>query len=216
MQIYAPGCALMIYKPLLANKVNHFLSQEIGDMLQLLTCCRHAPNVEHGTQIINTCAGCDKRYRELYNGITTISLWEILADSKLFPFPDYKGNEMAIHDACPTRSEERVHHAVRKLLARMNINVIEPSATRTQSVCCGDSFYGTMPAEQVKEQMKKRSGQMPCDDVVVYCISCIKAMHIGGKKPRYLIDLLFAEDTIIGTFEPKQWHDELQEFIDRH
>lgn len=216
MQIYAPGCALMIYKPLLANKVNYFLSREIGDMPQHLTCCRHEPNVEQGTQIINTCAGCDKRYRELYNGITTISLWEILADSKLFPFPDYKGNEMAIHDACPTRSEERVHHAVRKLLARMNINVIEPSATRTQSVCCGDSFYGTMPAEQVKEQMKKRSGQMPCDDVVVYYISCIKAMHSGGKKPRYLIDLLFAEDTIIGTFEPKQWHDELQEFIDRH
>jgi len=215
-QIYAPGCALMIYKPELAHKVKDFLTIELGDMTEHLTCCRHQPKLEKGTQIINICAGCDRRYRELYEGITTISLWEILADSEKLPFPDYKGIEMAIHDACPTRSEERVHNAVRKLLDKMNIKVVEPKATRAKASCCGDSFYGTLPIEQVKEQMKKRGDQMPCEDVVVYCVSCIKAMYMGGKKPRYIVDLLFGEETVIGTYEPEQWHDELQEFIDKH
>lgn len=215
-QIYAPGCALMLYKPELARKVLGFLKTNLRDIPEHLTCCRHDPNLENGTQVINTCAGCDKRYRKLYEGISTISLWEILVESETFPFPDYNGMSMSIHDACPTRTEERVHSAIRKLLARMNIEIVEPKNTRTQARCCGDSFYGTSPVDFVKDQMRKRSNEMPCTDVVVYCVSCIKAMHIGGKKPRYIVDLLFGEETGIGTFEPNAWHNELQGFIDEH
>jgi len=219
-QVYAPGCALVTYKPELAKKVLQFLNEGLNEdfkgIAEHLTCCRHEPNLESGTRVINTCAGCDKRYRELYEGISTISLCEILAESQTFPFPDYHGMEMSIHDACPTRTEERVHSSVRKLLERMNITISEPKNTRTKAICCGDSFYGVLPVEQIKEQMKKRSNEMPCDNVVVYCVSCIKAMYIGGKKPRYIIDLLFGETTEIGTFEPDAWHRELQKFIDAH
>ncbi|AET70173.1 hypothetical protein Desor_4770 [Desulfosporosinus orientis DSM 765] len=215
-QVYAPGCALLIYKPELAKKTLEFLNNDLDNIPIHLTCCRHEPNLQNGTQVINTCAGCDRRYRELYEGISTISLWEILAESKTFPFPDYKGMEMSIHDACPTRTEERVHLAIRKLLEKMKIKIIEPKNTRTKAVCCGDSFYGVLPIERVKEQMKRRAKEMPCDNVVVYCVSCIKAMHIGGKKPRYIIDLLFGETTGIGISEPDAWHNELQKFIDEH
>jgi len=41
-------------------------------------------------------------------------------------------------------------------------------------------------------------------------------MYIGGKKPRYLVDLLFGEETVIGTFEPDEWHKELDKFIKEH
>lgn len=215
-KVYAPGCALMIYKPELAEKVLDFLNKDSGGIREHSICCRHEPNLENGTLVINTCAGCDRRYRLLYEGISTVSLWEILAGSETFPFPDYNGLVMSIHDACPTRTEKRVHSAIRRLLERMNIKIIEPQNTRTKAVCCGDSFYGVLPVDQVKEQMKKRSSEMPCENVVVYCISCIKAMHIGGKKPRYIVDLLFREETGIGTFEPDAWHDELQKCIDAH
>lgn len=215
-QVYAPGCALMIYKPELAQKVLEFLNKNLGDIDEHLICCRHEPNLERGTRVINTCPGCDRRYRELYDGISTISLWEILSESKTFPFPDYNGMEMSIHDACPTRTEERVHTAIRKLLARMNIKIIEPENTRSKAICCGDSFYGSLPVENVKELMKKRANEMPCENVVVYCVSCIKSMYIGGKKPRYIVDLLFGEETGIGTYEPAEWRNELQKFIDSH
>jgi Fe-S oxidoreductase len=215
-KVFAPGCALMIYKPELGKRVLEYLNRDLGNVDQHLTCCRHEPNLEDGTQIINTCAGCDRRYRELYKGVSTISLWEVLADSNTFPFPDYKGQQMAILDACPTRDQERVHNAVRALLNRMNIMVVEPEKTRTNGTCCGDSFYGVLPVEQVKEQMKKRASEMPAEDVVVYCVSCCKSMHIGGKKPRYMVDLLFGEHTVPGTFEPNEWHAELEEFINEH
>lgn len=215
-KVYAPGCAFMIYKPELAKKVLAFLRESLGDIPEHLICCRHEPKLESDTQVINTCAGCDRRFRELYANISTIALWEVLAESKAFPFPDYDGMEMAIHDACPTRTEARVHAAIRKLLERMNIKVIEPANTRSKATCCGDSFYDTLPVELVKKQMKKRADEMPCNHVVVYCVSCIKAMFIGGKQPRYIVDLLFGEETHAGTLDPDAWHDELQRFIDEH
>ena len=190
-KVFAPGCALMIYKPELGKRMLEFLNKDAKTIEEHLICCRHEPKLKSGTQIINTCAGCDRRYRQLYEGISTISIWEVLAESRTFPFPDYKGREMTILDACPTRDQERVHRAIRELLKRMNINLIEPEKTGTKSICCGDSFYGLLPLHEVKEQMKKRASEMPVDDVVVYCVSCCKSMHIGGKKPRYMIDLLF-------------------------
>ena len=215
-RVYAPGCALMLYKPHLAAKVRDFLDADSGGVPELLTCCRHEPDLPAGTTVINTSAGCDRRYRELYEGISTVSLWEALAESETFPFPDYDGVEMTVHDACPTRTEPRVHDAVRALLERMNIRVVEPASTRTRAVCCGDSFFGALPDEQVRSLMRRRADSMPRQDVVVYCVSCVKAMSVGGKRPRYLVDLLVGEATVPGVTDPREWHATLDAFIDSH
>jgi hypothetical protein len=66
------------------------------------------------------------------------------------------------------------------------------------------------------EQMKNKASQMPAEEVLVYCVSCAKAMFIGGKRPRYLIDLLFNEETTPQTIDLDQWHQELDEFIQNH
>ncbi len=94
--VFAPGCAMMIYKPELAGKIMNFFEKDKLNVSQYLTCCKHTPELEDSTQIINTCAGCDRRYRELYLNVSTISLWEILARSNTFPFIDYKGKQMTI------------------------------------------------------------------------------------------------------------------------
>ena len=98
----------------------------------------------------------------------------------------------------------------------MNIVITEPKNTRTKSTCCGDSFYGLIPTPEVKLQMIKRSSEMPLYDVVIYCVSCIKSVHIGAKRPKYLVDLLFQEETVPKTFEPDEWHNELSEYIEKH
>jgi Fe-S oxidoreductase len=216
MRVYSPGCALVLYKPALASRLLAHLNGRGDRVAEHLTCCRHEPGLEPGTEVINTCPGCDRRFRELYEGISTVSIWELLAGDDRFPFPDYHGAEMTIHDACPTRTEERVHAAVRQLLARMNIRCVEPEWTRTHSVCCGDTFFGLLPDEEVKVRMRARAAEMPRPDVVVYCVSCVKAIHIGGRRPRYLVDLLFGEDTEPGTFEPSQWHADIDAFIETH
>jgi Fe-S oxidoreductase len=206
----------MLYKPELAEKLHQILNENLGEMDLLLTCCHHDPQFTSATEVINICPGCDKRFGRDYSNCTTVSLWEILAENNFLPLPDYKGKQMSILDACPTREKEKVHQAIRTLLSKMNIILVEPEKTGTKSSCCGDSFYGTISTEKVKLQMVKRAAEMPEEEVVVYCVSCIKSMHIGGKKPRYLIDLLFSQETSPQTFEPDSWHKELDSYIENH
>jgi hypothetical protein len=214
--LFAPGCALYLYKPHLIEKTHKFLNSHFGDIELLLTCCRHTPQIPPGTKVINICPGCDRRYRENYNPPSTTSLWELLLERDSFVFPNYKSQPMTIIDACPTRDQDRIHGAVRALADKMNISVVEPAKTKRKSTCCGDAFFGQLPTPQVVCKMKEKASEMPVEHIIVYCVSCSKSMFVGGKQPRYLLDLLFAEDTIPGTYHPDPWHMELDEFIEAH
>ena len=213
---FNPGCALSIYRPEMEHRLIKFLNENYTPLTMHNICCRYEPRLETGSKIINICAGCDRRFRSLYEGVSTISLWEVLDDIDGFPYPDYNGVKMSVHDPCPIREKPEVHKAVRSLLKKMNIHVIETPQSGTRSVCCGDDFYPALPVEEVNDRMKKRAATMPCDDVCVYCVSCIKSMYIGGKKPRHLVDLLMGEATDPGIYHTVKWHEQLQKYIDTH
>ncbi|NTU51679.1 MAG: (Fe-S)-binding protein, partial [Candidatus Aminicenantes bacterium] len=104
-RVFAPGCALLLYRPDVARRLREYLDARHGPIGEHLICCKHEPGLGAGTQVVNVCPGCDKRFRTLYEGVTTVSLWEILADDPAFPWPDYGGARMAILDACPTRDQ---------------------------------------------------------------------------------------------------------------
>ncbi|HDK7155412.1 TPA: (Fe-S)-binding protein [Clostridium botulinum] len=213
---FNPGCALSIYKPEIENKVLKFLNENYGEVTLHKICCHHNPQLEAGSLIINVCAGCDRRFRSLYEGISTISLWEVLDGLEAFQYPDYKGLKLSVHDACPVREKPQVHKAVRNLLKKMNIDVVETKFSGTNSICCGDDFYPKLPIEKVRQKMKERANSMPCNEVCVYCVSCIKSMYIGGKTPRHLIDLLIGQTTEPQIWDTVKWHEQLQDYIDKH
>jgi hypothetical protein len=106
--------------------------------------------------------------------------------------------------------------AVRALANKMNISIVEPVHTRQKSTCCGDTFYGKLPTDEVIGLMKAKAAEMPVEDVLVYCVSCSQSMFIGGKRPRYLVDLLFDEETSPISYDPDQWHRELDVYIEAH
>jgi Fe-S oxidoreductase len=182
----------------------------------LLTCCQHNPNLHENSRVINVCPGCDKRFGKDYKGVTTISLWEVVNENDFYDFPDYKGRSMSIIDACPTREEDRVQNAIRSLLIKMNIMLVEPKNTRKESTCCGDVYYGSMPTVKVKELMTEKASEMPENDIVVHCVSCIMAVKNGGKNPQYLADLIFSQETYPKYIDLDKWHKELSEFIETH
>lgn len=213
---FNPGCALSIYKPEIENKILKFLNENYGEVTLHKICCHHNPQLEAGSLIINVCAGCDRRFRSLYEGISTISLWEVLDGLDAFQYPDYKGLKLSVHDACPVREKPQVHKAVRNLLKKMNIDVVETKFSGTNSICCGDDFYSKLPIEKVHQKMKERADAMPCNEVCVYCVSCIKSMYIGGKTPRHLVDLLIGQTTEPQIWDTVKWHEQLQDYIDKH
>ena len=213
---FNPGCALSLYRPENAEEIFRYLQSNYPQIQMHNICCRHNPQLPGGSIIINVCAGCDRRFRTLYEGISTISLWEIINGLNNFPFPDYRDMEASVHDPCPVRNAPVVQRAVRGLLQKMNINAIEAEKTGAYSVCCGDSLYPNCGMEKIHDAMKNRAGSMPCEKVVVYCVSCIKAMHIGGKVPCHLTDLLLGKPTDPQECDIQKWHDELDAYIAAH
>ena len=213
---FNPGCALSIYKPDMEVRLLKYLRDNYNHVELHKICCHHNPLLPIGSMIINVCSGCDRRFRTLYEGIHTLSIWEVIDNQNNFPLPDYNGMKMSVHDACPIREKPQIHKAVRNLLKKMNIDIVETKMHGTKSICCGDDLYGRVPLKEIHKAMKRRADSMPCEDVAVYCISCIKSMHIGGKKPHYLLDLLMGEGTEPQEYRTVEWHEQLMEYISEH
>jgi len=180
---FNPGCAQSIYKPESGIKMLKLLQANFGTFTLHEVCCRHDPRLPRGSTIINNCAGCDRRFRSQYDGIQTISLWEILDGIASLPLPDHSGLAVSVQDSCSYRPKPQVHAAVRRILRKMNIEIIDAALSGTRSVCCGDDFYPQLPIEQVTELQKGRAAQMPCQDDVVYFVSFIKSMAFGRDTP---------------------------------
>ena len=132
------------------------------------------------------------------------------------PLPTYDGLQLSVHDSCSFRKKPQVHAAVRSLLDKMHIEVVESEFSGTRSVCCGDNFYPHVSIEEVTAFQKKRAAQMPCQDVAVYCVSCIKSMHIGGKTPHHMMDLVLGEETDPQETRIDLYHEALDQYIEEH
>ena len=210
------GCAFSIYKPHSNKKILDILNQNFGDIKLHEVCCQHNPKLPSGSTIINNCAGCDRRFLSEYEGISTISVWEMLDSIDNLKLPKYDNLTVSVHDSCSYRQRPQVHSAVRSLLSKMNIKIIESEFSCSKSVCCGDSFLGKKPLEEVHNFQKKRASQMPCQDVVVYCVSCIKSMTIGSKTAHHLLDLVLNEETEVQELDLIKYHESLQCYIDAH
>jgi len=205
------GCTPGIYKPELEERLLNILSNSVRmDIEAHRMCCRSEQHFGEGTEIINVCPGCDQRFGGNFENACTVSIWEVLDGIEGFNFPNYNGAVMTIHDSCPVRERPGVHAAVRSLIGKMGIKIIEAEYNSSRSICCGDDFYPNLPIKQVHEKIKKRAESMPCQNVIVYCVTCLKAVSFGGKTPRYLLDLLFGEDTVPGDYNTAKWRDEIQ------
>lgn len=195
---FAPGCGYRGYQPERVEKMAEFLrSRGLIDGVHT-TCCHFDLNATEPTTVINICPGCDRRFRTLYENVTTVSLWEVLLDTD-YPFPDYHGMKMSVHDACPTRNQPQIHEAVRAVLRRMNIEIVEAERSRENSRCCGSSYFDDngCSAEEAVERAQERVSDFPCEDVAVYCVGCGRYLRLGGAKPHHLMDLLLSEPTTI-------------------
>ena len=213
---FNPGCAMSLYKPEAVDDILYLLNRRFLPTKLHTTCCRHDPALPEGSTIINNCAGCDRRFRSLYDGVQTVSIWEVLDAIPALPLPTYDGLQLSVHDSCSFRKKPQVHQAVRSLLDKMHIEVVESACSGAKSICCGDNFYPHVSIEEVNAFQKKRAAQMPCQDVAVYCVSCIKSMAIGDKTPHHMMDLILGLPTEPGETRLDVYHKELDDYIEEH
>jgi Fe-S oxidoreductase len=214
---FNPSCTLELYRPQYGIEIYRYL-QSIFPYIKIHdVCCRKPPRLPEGSVIVNVCTGCDMRWRTLYEGVDTISFYEILDTYGLFPYPDYQNSVMTIHDSCPVKSNPHLYDVVRHLLDRMNIKIIESDFCREKSLCCGNPLLREGKEEAGRAMLRKSAESLPVDDVLVYCISCMKVLAQAGKHTHLLLDLLMGNPSDPGEGKMgKAWYLSLKEYQKKH
>ncbi len=191
--LFAPGCALRKYKPGLIDRMAAFLLERgLADGVYT-TCCKEDERFEGEITLITCCPGCSHHFQGSNPEARIVSLWQVLLDTD-YPFPDYHGEKMSIHDACPARHRDSSEMQVssRELCRKMNISLVEPACTREETPCCG----GSAPDLATRVEMaRRRAAAFSEKNVVVYCTGCTRSFSVTEVSPRHLLDLLFRETT---------------------
>ena len=198
--VFAPGCALNKYKPELISEITRFLTDASIIDGVYLTCCKSEETIEGDVTLIVCCPGCSHKFETRYPNACVLSLWKVLLDTD-FPFPDYQGERMSIHDSCHARqrNSSEMQDSARLLCRKMNIELVEPENTRDEAGCCGGS---AADYETRKAMAMRRAAEFSEKNVVAYCTGCTRSFSITDVAPRHLLDLLFGEATE-GLYPPK-------------
>ncbi|MCH3951555.1 MAG: hypothetical protein LKE33_11565 [Acidaminococcus sp.] len=213
---YMPGCAFELYKKETSEKFLTYLRKHFPNIQRYDTCCRHPSTLPEDSRVIYVCSSCAMRLRDQDATLKLQSLWNVIHTFGDYPLPDYHGRKVSLHDSCTAKSTPIIHQDVRQLLKDLNFDLVEVKAHGMNSQCCGDSLYPDHSPEEVLAAMKNRAASMPCEDVVVYCISCMNAIKRGGRRPLLLTDLVLGEETVPPSENIDEWYGKLVEYIEKH
>jgi Fe-S oxidoreductase len=213
---YMPGCAFELYKKETSEKFMAYLRKHFPIIQRYDTCCRHELTLPKGSHIIFVCSSCAMRLKKQNPALKLQSLWNVIHTFGDYPLPDYHGLKVSVHDSCTAKATPIIHSDVRQLLRDMNLDLVEAERHGMNSQCCGNSLYPDHSPEEVLAAMKKRAASMPCENVVVYCVSCMNAIKRGGRTPRLLTDLVLGEETIPPKDSIDDWYGKLTKYIERH
>lgn len=214
--IYFPSCKFTAYSPESSRKIKEYLQTNYD--MKIAGCCRPGhKSVAKEDTVVYICNTCGAFCRESSAANQVISVWELLADDKNFIFPDYQHKKITLQDCWRSYDNLAQQQAIRKILSRMNIDVLEMEENHHNTKYCGVSTYEPLPKqngelapqrfienaegffsshtpEEQASRMKEHCAALQTDEVVGYCTTCIKGIDLGGKKGVHLLDLLFSVD----------------------
>lgn len=169
-----------------------------------------------GDTVYSVCHNCLNIIEETKPGVKVASVWELILADESFIYPDYCHVKATIQDCW--RSNERISEqkAVRQLLQKMNIDIVELPNNYDKTDFCGASLYRPQPlrnpkiaphhyvekaqgkflphtAEEQKKIMEEYCKQFSTQLIVCYCHYCLEGLLLGGVNGKHIAELLFGE-----------------------
>jgi hypothetical protein len=225
--IYVAGCVFTRDHPELSVKVQDYLARR-WDM-PIARCCVPQYRLEEFIRampgwlqtrwsntpdyfepapeqiLVSVCHNCAAIFEETKPKVKRLSLWELLLQDEDFPFPDFAGERMTLQDCWRSHDNAVEQEAVRTLMRKMNISIVELEANREKTQFCGESLYMPAPLRNLKlapkrfvenaqgkflphsdEEriaiMREHCRTIRTDKVVAYCHYCVKGLNMGGKQ----------------------------------
>lgn len=232
--MYVIGCVFTKEEPELSVKIQDYLKKRFE--MKTMRCCvpnykdftmempgwlqsswQETPDYKEFTSdntMVYVCHNCAAIFQETKENVKRLSLWELILSDADFPYPDYAQEKITLQDCWRSYDNPVEQIAVRELLKKMNVNVIEQEENYEKTQFCGVSLFAPAPkrnlelapkrfvenaegkfiARKTEEQvalMQAHCEKITTEKVVAYCHYCVKGLKQGGKKAMHLASLLF-------------------------
>ena len=165
-------------------------------------------------EIYSLCHNCNNIIEEMHEGVHVRSLWELIDETPDFPLPDLSGRTVTVQDCWRSRDRASEQAAVRSLLAKVHLNVLEAPENHEATRFCGVSLYRPQPprnprlapkhyvegteglflphtSEEQEALVRGYVQTLPCKQVLCYCHYCLEGLRLGGADAKHLAELLF-------------------------
>lgn len=217
-KVFYPGCKYMKRYPEASMKLRKAV-MERGWADKLGGCCRKTKQtLNPEDQVLVVCNNCWAMIEESSKAENIVSVWELIDQDPTFPLPDYGGKKMAVQDCGRAHGRKEEQDAIRSLLKKMNIEVIELPDARDKSIYCGSVALSELAEEEAKwapqryavdakargmfhphseeeidQLLVEHAATIPTDEVVCYCTGCDIGLEKSGKMPVSMLELVFGE-----------------------
>ncbi|MBQ8919556.1 MAG: hypothetical protein IJ056_05580 [Acidaminococcaceae bacterium] len=215
MQYYFPSCKFTQMKPETSEKIKNFMATA---GVRVVGCCRPGHKALSGWNdtAITVCETCSIIIGENRPAAKVISLYEFIDSLAEFPLPDYKGERITLQDCYRAKEKAAEKAAIRSLLRKMNIKIVELPGTEEEINFDGSFLLGAMRPDnftlaprrfaEIKKDMtpktpeetdawlKEYCRRFTTERVACYCNSCIAGLQQGlpeGKAAVHVAELLF-------------------------
>ncbi|WP_281492009.1 (Fe-S)-binding protein [Desulfosarcina cetonica] len=208
--VFFPGCALPGSRPAATWQLFDYLRQGIPDLGIVFDCCTKPSHdlgrqthfetlfgemrdylVGHGIRrVLVACPSCHQMFSRYGGALAVETVYEVLDNGRLPG--DVRGHgELTIHDPCPLRGDRSSQDAVRSLVSRMGLAVVEMRHRRERTLCCGEGgSVGFVRPQLAREWAELRQKEAGGRRLLTYCAGC--AGILGRQMPTlHLMDLIF-------------------------
>jgi uncharacterized membrane protein YdjX (TVP38/TMEM64 family)/Fe-S oxidoreductase len=163
------------------GRQNHFTAM-FGEMRGYLA--------QHGVKrVIVACPNCHRIFSQYGMGLSTESLYEILAEHSIDGTAQIR-DTVTVHDPCAIRLEGAIQGSVRKLIRKAGYNIEEMPHTGIRTLCCGEGgAVGSLAPDLAGNWSRLRQEEAAGRNVVTYCAGCTQ--RLADLVPTlHVLDLL--------------------------
>lgn len=204
--VYFPSCNFNIASPAAAKKLRTYLAAH----MPVAGCCRaDRASYSADTTALYFCQACRETLEaRRENRMKTQNLFVYLDRDREFAWPDYHGLMVNVQDCWRDREHPEIFDAVRSLLKKMKVQVVELEENREASVFCGNlhfepreranqkllAKYPDTPLFQLPQEvqaalMAEQVRKFTCPLALCYCNRCVKGITAGGGRAVHLMEL---------------------------
>lgn len=212
MHVYFPSCNFTADSREGSARIKAYLQERHG--MRIAACCRVGiQSLTPQDTAVTICQSCSAIVREASIHEAEISVFEILDADAYFPWPNLQGERMTLQDCWRAREKDSLHAAVRSIMKKMNLEIVELELNRRNTPFDGTfrmnpmreanlriapEYYGPRmdgqlelcsPEEQ-QRRMETHARQIQTGRVACYCNACCRGLLQGGANAVHLMDLI--------------------------